>query len=675
MQATKLIKKNTERSKNIAGLVIDILFVHYNGITCLDERRVKGLRQAYKNKTKLLEQLQPSNDVVAMISWGHRENIVRAYRFARYGNNTALAQKLTKVINTLPAIDKKQVYAMLGGLELPLAKKETPILICNCSVECNKQINKKLESELGGGHYRLLPCHGIYVTKLSFLSRVWEFFKDSLKRLVDLFKIKHFAEDKLKELQLVCDARVDNIYYNRNSNELVVGMLLGGVRSAGVELLVVREAVRFLQNMHSSAQDIRLVSAMDELALRHGEIPTKAAVVDVLRDAIAEIIAMALGRQNLDSLSEYRSVSIMSKLVSYLRRRRGMSVDGATRLCLRVGMGWVGNEPVVNRFVCFLKDFVCLSYDKAIEELFRTEACRLSDDLDREFVLNLLDSAMGNTILDADPFTISREDFKEHLLHDMDASIRCHLNDFVASYHEYRQNETNPARVLAYMILNLGDETAAEAFIAHKSWVAKILDNKSAKSSKRHLWELGNAPLTTICDYIEGDIAGEYEERRKKLNRFRRGAIQKYNKRSVASLAREMYDTTDTPAAKRWNGLVKAVEAEARDRYGLLQMSTILTRLKTDAIAFNLVECEAGIGLVDLVGRYVVKDGLMAWTRDKKVAASSVRNYLGTAIMGLMYSLPFVLKKVPEIKLGLFLNIYFGIEQDLGDISAENVKN
>ena len=666
LQPSGLVKREEGvRSRDIAGLVVDILFTHYNGITCLDKDRTKSLREVYKQKTKELESLKPSPDISSMLAWGQRENIVRAYRVARYARNKGLAKKLTTVIESLPASDKTKIMSVICGIELPLNKTDVPILLYNHSIENNKAVNMFLECEFGGGYYRLIKKEDAHAGRARFCARVYSLFVDTIDRFVSLFKIG-LIKDKLVEVSIECDNRIESIRYVPEENKLVVNSGCMGMPNAGLEFEVAREAVVFLQNMHSSAQDIQLIQAMNNIAFKNGEVPMRAAIIDIARFAVAEIIAIALGTEPLDKMSERQSVSLMGKMVSYLCRRRGMSVDGATRLCLRVGMSWNSSEPVVNRFVCFFKDFLCCSYDGVVSGLFKVEACRFSDKLDKVTVLNLLFSAMANNVKDADPFSASLEDFREHLSKDLSKSVRFDLNDFVASYGEYGKNETNPAKVLAYMLMNLN--SMCEGKLGdHTRWIEIMLfDGKRRRGWAKSLLGLNGASLSEICDYIEAGVDGEYSERRSRLNRFKKAMIGKGNIRSVASVAREMYSDEDRPAAKRWNGIIKKMDSKSRDSKGLPYLSTVLDRLRFDSIAKNLVEDKAGYFLADVVGRYIVRASFVAhFDMLRNFKPEEIKNYIGASVLGLMYSVPAIIKKSPEAKLGLFAELYFVAEEGI----------
>jgi hypothetical protein len=118
--------------------------------------------------------------------------------------------------------------------------------------------------------------------------------------------------------------------------------------NAGLGLEVSREALVFLQHMHQAPQDLRLLKEMHKRAIG-SEIYV--AIVDVVRCAVADMLAVALQpKVALDKAIERRSVLLIGKIVSHLQRKRGMSVDGATRLCLKVGMGWLLNSSTSNAY-------------------------------------------------------------------------------------------------------------------------------------------------------------------------------------------------------------------------------------------------------------------------------------------------------------------------------------
>jgi hypothetical protein len=179
------------RTRSIASLVIDILFIHYNGITCLDKSESKELRTAYAHKMSMFGGLKPSDDIQAMLDWGRRENIVRAYRLARHGYNIALAKKLATVINALPALERRQIEVAIGGIDLPVAKKEIPMLLYNQPPEDNKVVNTMLECEFGCGQYRLIMCEDAWASRARFCARVCGMFTAAIARLGGLLKVDH----------------------------------------------------------------------------------------------------------------------------------------------------------------------------------------------------------------------------------------------------------------------------------------------------------------------------------------------------------------------------------------------------------------------------------------------------------------------------------------------------
>ncbi|HNQ32090.1 MAG TPA: hypothetical protein PKJ68_06415, partial [Candidatus Woesebacteria bacterium] len=347
---------------------------------------------------------------------------------------------------------------------------------------------------------------------------------------------------------------------------------------------------------------------MCKFAIKTGEAPLRSAMIDVVRIAMAEVIAIATGNGDLDRLSESRAVVILSKVVSYLRRRRKMSVDGATRLCLKVGMGWNGNEPVVNRFVCFFKDFACCSYDEAIRQLFQTEPCHFSDKLDKGLVLNMVHRVMCNDISDASPFQIVSEDFKAHL-NSLEEKIRFDLNSFVVSYHDYKNDEVNPACVLAYTLWNL-NEIVCGQIKHHLPWVEAVLSG-DRKCRGASFMTLNSVSLFELCDYIERGLLGEYAERRKRMGRFKKAFIGKNDMRVANSIIKEMCDDGDRAAARRWNGLVKSLADKDKGTGGLPCLSAKIERLRHDSITWMLVEDLAGYSFVDIVGRCVAKESCL----------------------------------------------------------------